>query len=142
MAIEKAQVEEVVVEDTGKVYLSPCQVKCPLGIDIQRNHIRIALLPLDPEEAAKEMVEIGKEVYEKSPLFPLLCAYICGLCEGECNYKDETGAVRRRMVMRPVAKEYIKYLETAPALPAPLTSSRPKVRGRGAGVPVAMNIAR
>ena len=132
MAIEKAQVEEVIVEDTGKVYLSPCQVKCPLGIDIQRNHIRIALLPLDSEEAAKEMVEIGKEVYEKSPLFPLLCAYICGLCEGECNYKDETGAVRRRMVMRPVAKEYIKYLETAPALPAP-TGEKVAVIGGGPG---------
>ncbi len=115
----KAQVEEVIDETSGKIYLSPCQVKCPLGIDIQRNHIRIALLPLDPEEAAKEMVEIGKEVYQKSPLFPLLCAYICGLCENECNYKDETGAVRRRMVMRLVAKEFAKYLETAPALPAP-----------------------
>ena len=132
MAIEKAQVEEVIVEDTGKVYLSPCQIACPLGLDIQRSHIRIALLPLDPEEAAKEMVEIGKEVYEKSPLFPLLCAYICGLCEGECNYKDETGAVRRRMVMRPVAKEYIKYLETAPALPAP-TGEKVAVIGGGPG---------
>ena len=132
MAVEKAQVEEVIVEDTGKVYLSPCQIACPLGLDIQRSHIRIALLPLNPEEAAKEMVEIGKEIYEKSPLFPLLCAYVCGLCENECNYKDETGAVRRRMVMRPVAKEYVKYLETAPALPAP-TGEKVAVIGGGPG---------
>lgn len=129
---DRAQVEEVIDETSGKVYLSPCQIKCPLGIDIQRNHVRIALLPLDPEEAAREMVEIGKEVYQKSPLFPLLCAYICGLCENECNYKDETGAVRRRMVMRLIAEEYIKYLETAPALPRP-TKDKVAVIGGGPG---------
>ena len=132
MAKEKAQVEEVIDETSGKVHLSPCQIKCPLGIDIQRNHIRIALLPPDAEAAAKEMVEIGKEVYQKSPLFPLLCAYICGLCEGECNYKDETGAVRRRMIMRPLAKEYVKYLETAPVLPKP-TKEKVAIIGGGPG---------
>jgi len=132
MAKEKAQVEEVIDETSGKVHLSPCQIKCPLGIDIQRNHIRIALLFPDAEAAAKEMVEIGKEVYDKSPLFPLLCAHICGLCENECNYKDETGAVRRRMIMRPVANEYVKYLETAPALPKP-TKEKVAIIGGGPG---------
>ncbi len=132
VSVEKqAQVEEVVCEG-GKVYLSPCQIRCPLNIDIQRNHAMIALLPLDPEAAAKQMVEIGNEVYEKSPLFPLLCGYICGLCEKECNYKDETGAVRRRMLMRPVAKEFIKYLETMPPFPAP-TGEKVAVIGGGAG---------
>ena len=128
---KQAQVEEVVSED-GKVYLSPCQIRCPLNIDIQRNHAMISLLPLDPEAAAKQMIEIGNEVYEKSPLFPLLCGYICGLCEKECNYKDETGAVRRRMLMRPVAQEYIKYLKTIPPLPAP-TGEKVAVIGGGAG---------
>jgi NADPH-dependent glutamate synthase beta subunit-like oxidoreductase/NAD-dependent dihydropyrimidine dehydrogenase PreA subunit len=128
---KQAQVETVVCED-GKVYLSPCQIRCPLDIDIQRNHTMIALLPLDPEAATKQMIEIGKEVYEKSPLFPLLCGYICGLCEKECNYKDETGAVRRRMVMRPIAKEYLKYLETIPPLPTP-TGEKVAVIGGGAG---------
>ncbi|MEJ2047059.1 MAG: FAD-dependent oxidoreductase, partial [Dehalococcoidia bacterium] len=128
---KQAQVEEVVSED-GKVYLSPCQIRCPLNIDIQRNHAMISLLPLDPEAAAKQMIEIGNEVYEKSPLFPLLCGYICGLCEKECNYKDETGAVRRRMLMRPVAQEYIKYLKTIPPLPAP-TGEKIAVIGGGAG---------
>ena len=128
---KQAQVEEVVSED-GKVYLSPCQIRCPLNIDIQRNHAMISLLPLDPEAAAKQMIEIGNEVYEKSPLFPLLCGYICGLCEKECNYKDETGAVRRRMLMRPVAQEYIKYLGTIPPLPAP-TGEKVAVIGGGAG---------
>jgi len=128
---KQAQVEEVVCE-ADKVYLSPCQIRCPLNIDIQRNHTMIALLPLDPEAAARQMVDIGKEVYEKSPLFPLLCGYICGLCEKECNYKDETGAVRRRMVMRLVAKEFIKYLETMPPLPTP-TGEKVAVIGGGAG---------
>jgi NADPH-dependent glutamate synthase beta subunit-like oxidoreductase/NAD-dependent dihydropyrimidine dehydrogenase PreA subunit len=128
---KQAQVEEVIGEG-GKVYLSPCQIRCPLDIDIQRNHTMIALLPFDPEEAARRMIEIGNEVYEKSPLFPLLCAYICGLCEKECNYKDETGSVRRRMMMRLVAKEYLKYLKTMPALPVP-TGERVAVVGGGAG---------
>jgi NADPH-dependent glutamate synthase beta subunit-like oxidoreductase len=132
VSIEKqAPVEEVVCE-ADKVYLSPCQIRCPLNIDIQRNHTMIALLPLDPEAAAKQMIEIGKEVYEKSPLFPLLCGYICGLCEKECNYKDETGAVRRRMLMRLVAREFIKYLETMPPLPSP-TGEKVAVIGGGAG---------
>ncbi len=128
---KQAQVEEVVYQD-GKVYLSPCQIRCPLNIDIQRNHAMISLLPLDPEAATEQMIEIGNEVYEKSPLFPLLCGFICGLCEKECNYKDETGAVRRRMLMRPVAKQYIKYLETIPPLPAP-TGEKVAVIGGGAG---------
>jgi NADPH-dependent glutamate synthase beta subunit-like oxidoreductase/NAD-dependent dihydropyrimidine dehydrogenase PreA subunit len=128
---KQAQVEEVISEE-GKVYLSPCQIRCPLNIDIQRNHAMISLLPLDPEAAAKQMIEIGNEVYEKSPLFPLLCGYICGLCEKECNYKDETGAVRRRMLMRPVAREYLKYLATIPQLPTP-TGEKVAIIGGGAG---------
>ncbi len=132
MAKEKAQVEQVIDEATGKVYLSPCQVRCPLGIDIQRNHIRIALLPLDPQGAAEEMVAIGKEVYDKSPLFPLLCAHICGLCENECNYKDETGSVRRRMVMSLVADEYVRNLDKMPALPKP-TKDKVAIIGGGPG---------
>jgi len=128
---QQAQVEEVVSDD-GKVYLSPCQIRCPLNIDIQRNHVMISLLPLDPEAAAEKIIEIGSEVYEKSPLFPLLCGFICGLCEKECNYEDETGAVRRRMLIRPVAREYIKYLETMPPLPVP-TGEKVAVIGGGAG---------
>jgi len=131
-SIEKqAQIEEVTGED-GKVYLAPCQIRCPLNIDIQRNHARITLLPFDTEAAAEQMIEIGKEVYEKSPLFPLLCAYICGLCENDCNYKDETGAVRRRVVMRPVAREFLKHLITMPPLPTP-TGDKVAVIGGGAG---------
>lgn len=128
---KQAQIEEVTGED-GRVYLPPCQIRCPLDIDIQRNHAMLALLPFDPEEAAGQMIEIGNEVYEKSPLFPLLCAHICGLCENECNYKDETGAVRRRMMMRLVAKEYLKFLNTMPPLPTP-NQEKVAVIGGGPG---------
>ena len=83
---EQAQVEEV-INEAGKVYLPPCQIACPLGEDIQRSHAMIALLPLDAEEAAGQIIKIGDEIYDKNPLF-LLCSYICGLCEKECNYQD------------------------------------------------------
>ena len=124
-----ARVEEVIYGTKGKVYLSPCQIACPLGEDIQRSHAMLALLPLDPEEAAQQIIKIGDEIYEKNPLFPV-CSYICGLCERQCNYKDETGAVRRRMLVRLVADSYIKYLETAPAFPTP---SKEKVAVIGSG---------
>jgi NADPH-dependent glutamate synthase beta subunit-like oxidoreductase/NAD-dependent dihydropyrimidine dehydrogenase PreA subunit len=127
---EQAQVEEV-INEAGKVYLPPCQIACPLGEDIQRSHTMIALLPPDPEEAAKQIIKIGDEIYEKNPLF-LLCSYICGLCEKECNYKDETGAVRRRMILKLIAEHYLPYLETKPPLPAP-TGEKVAVIGGGPG---------
>ncbi|GAI78254.1 unnamed protein product, partial [marine sediment metagenome] len=48
---EKAQVEEVIDEASGKVYLPPCQIACPIGEDIQRTNVMISLLPLDTQEA-------------------------------------------------------------------------------------------
>ncbi len=133
MAKHMSAVEEVLDESSGKIYQAPCQGKCPLDISIQRNHIRVALLSPDPKVAEAGMLEIGKEVYEQSPLFPLLCAYVCGLCETECNYKDQTGAVRRRMIMRPVAKAYVdRYLPSAPAMPAP-TKDKVAIIGGGPG---------
>jgi len=128
---DRAQVEEVIDKASGKVYLSPCQIACPLGEDIQRSHAMFALLPLDPEEAARQIIKIGDEIYEKNPLFPL-CSYICGLCEKECNYKDETGAVRRRMLIRPITEHYLPYLETKPPLPSP-TKEKVAVIGGGPG---------
>jgi len=128
---DRAQVEEVISEASGEVYLPPCQIACPLGEDIQRSHAMLALLHLDPEEAASQIIKIGNEIYEKNPLFPL-CSHICGLCEKECNYKDETGAVRRRMLVRLIADCYTKYLETAPPLSAP-TKEKVAVIGGGPG---------
>jgi len=36
MSPQRAQVEEVINETSGKVYLPPCQIACPLGENIQR----------------------------------------------------------------------------------------------------------
>jgi len=125
------EVEEVIDEASGKVYLPPCQIACPLGEDIQRNNGMIALLPLDPEEASRQMIKIGDEIYEKNPLFPI-CSYICGLCEKECNYKDQTGAVRRRLLLRFLTEYYLSYLETKPPIAAP-TKEKVAVIGGGPG---------
>jgi len=124
-----AQVEEVIDEATGKVCLPPCQIACPIGMDIQRSHARIALLSPDAEEAHRQIIKIGDEIYERNPLF-LICSYICGLCERECNYKDRTGAIRRRMLLRLLTDYYLPYLETKPAL-APPTGKKVAVVGGG-----------
>ena len=108
---DPAQVEEVIDEASGKVCLAPCQIACPLGMDVQRSHAKIALLPADTKEAERQIIEIGEELYQKNPLFPI-CGYICGLCEGECNYRDQTGSIRRRMLVHFLADYYLPYLET------------------------------
>ena len=128
---ERARVEEVVDETTGKVYLPPCQIACPIGEDIQRTNAMIALLPLDAEEAHSQIIKIGDEIYRKNPIFPV-CSYICGLCEKECNYKDETGAIRRKMLKRFINDYYLPYLETKPPLPYP-TKEKVAVIGGGPG---------
>lgn len=125
------ELEEIIDEVSGKIYLPPCQIACPLGEDIQRNNGMIALLPLDPEEASRQIIEIGDEIYEKNPLFPV-CGYICGLCEKECNYKDQTGAVRRRLLLRFLDEYYLSYLETKPPVAAP-TREKVAVIGGGPG---------
>lgn len=124
-------VEEVVCKDSGKVLLPPCQIACPVGEDIQRTHAMISTLPLDPSRAAKRLIEVGDEIYEKNPMFTI-CSYVCGLCEKECNYKDHTGAVRRRMLKRIVTDYYIPYLNKKAPLLAP-KKDRVAIVGAGPG---------
>ncbi len=131
MISQRAKVEEVVNETSGKIYLPPCQVACPVGEDIQRTNAMISVLPLDADEASSRIIEIGNEIYEKNPLF-MICSYVCGLCEKECNYKDETGAVRRKMLKRFLIDSYLPYLETKPSLPPP-TKEKVAVIGGGPG---------
>jgi NADPH-dependent glutamate synthase beta subunit-like oxidoreductase len=125
-----SRIEEVTDETTGKTYLPPCQVRCPLKIDIQRNHVMISCLPLDEKEASSQILKIGDEAYDQNPLFPIICGYICGLCEKECNYKDQTGAVRRRLLFRFVAEHYLPYLKTKPSHP-PATKGKVAMVGGG-----------
>jgi len=130
-AEEPARVEEAIDEATGKIYLPPCQIACPVGEDIQRTNAMMALLPLEAEEAHSQIIKIGDEIYKKNPLFPV-CSYICGLCEQECNYKDHTGAIRRKMLKRFISEYYLPYLETKPALPSP-AGEKVAVIGGGPG---------
>ncbi|RLF42606.1 MAG: hypothetical protein DRN29_11235, partial [Thermoplasmata archaeon] len=103
----------------GRVYLPPCEVRCPVGQNIQRSNMRISLLPPDEEKALKEIIALGDEIYEKNPLFPI-CGYICGLCENDCNYRETTGAIRRRLLERFIGDRYLEYLEKEKApLPEP-----------------------
>jgi NADPH-dependent glutamate synthase beta subunit-like oxidoreductase/CheY-like chemotaxis protein/NAD-dependent dihydropyrimidine dehydrogenase PreA subunit len=128
---ERARVEEAIDEATGKVYLPPCQIACPIGEDIQRTNAMIALLPLNAKKAHSQIIKIGDEIYQKNPLFPV-CSYICGLCERECNYTDHTGAIRRKMLKRFITEYYLPYLETKPPFPYP-TKERVAVIGGGPG---------
>jgi len=130
-AEEPARVEEVIDEATGKIYLPPCQIACPVGEDIQRTNAMISLLPPNAKKAHSQIIRIGDEIYKKNPLFPV-CSYICGLCELECNYKDHTGAIRRKMLKRFISEYYLPYLESKPALPYP-TLERVAVVGGGPG---------
>jgi len=128
-------VELVICQDSGKLYMAPCQVRCPLKLDIQRSHTAVSQLPLKPTD--EQLIKIGNDIFEKSPLFPIICGNICGLCEEDCNYKDETGAIRRRKIIWPVGKVYLKYLENAPSLPAP---KKEKIAIIGSG-PAGINCA-
>jgi NADPH-dependent glutamate synthase beta subunit-like oxidoreductase/ActR/RegA family two-component response regulator len=128
---KRARVEEVIDEATGKVYLPPCQIACPIGEDIQRTNAMMALLPLNAKKAHSQIIKIGDEIYKKNPLFPV-CSYICGLCERECNYKDHTGAIRRKMLKRFITEYYLPYLESKPSFPYP-AGEKVAVIGGGPG---------
>ena len=128
---EWAGVEEVINEATGKVCLPPCQIACPIGENIQRTNVMIALLPQDAEEAYRQIIKVGDEIYDKNPLF-MVCSYICGLCERECNYKDRTGAIKRKMLKRLITDYYLPYLKTKAPYPYP-TREKIAVIGGGPG---------
>jgi len=137
-----SQVEEVIDEATGKAQLPPCQVRCPLKIDIQRNHVMISRLPLDEKKAASQILKVGDEVYDKNPLFPMLCGYVCGLCERECNYEDQTGAVRRILLLRFITDRYLHYLETKPSYAPPTREKVAVIGGGPAGLMCAYALSR
>ena len=115
---KKDTIETVICKEGAKIYLPPCQIKCPVGEDIQRTNAMLSLLSTNKDEAAKQVIKIGDQIYDKNPLFPI-CGYVCGLCEKECNYKDKTGAIRRKMLKRFISDYYVPYLDKKPALPAP-----------------------
>ncbi len=98
------------VEEAIKQVLPPCQIKCPIGEDIQRTNVLISLLPDDLESAKPGILQIGDYLYEKNPLFNI-CGYICGLCELECHYKNNGGSIRRRLLKRFISDHYTETLD-------------------------------
>lgn len=101
------------VEQAIKQLLPPCQIKCPINEDIQRTNVLISLLPDTMEAARDGIIQIGDHLYERNPFFNI-CGYICGLCELECNYKDQGGAIRRRLLKRFLSDTYTAYLKEKP----------------------------
>jgi len=128
---EEVRLEEAIDGATGEVCLPPCQIACPIGENIQRTNVMLALLPQDAQEAQRQIIKIGDEIYDKNPLF-MVCGYVCGLCERKCNYKDQSGAIRRKLLKRFVTDYYLPYLDTKPPLPYP-TRERVAVIGGGPG---------
>ncbi len=126
---KKDTIETVICKEGAKIYLPPCQIKCPVGEDIQRTNAMLSLLSTNKDEAAKQVIKIGDQIYDKNPMFPI-CGYVCGLCEKECNYKDHNGAIRRKMLKRFVSDYYVPYLNKKPALPAP-TKGKVAIIGSG-----------
>jgi len=102
----------------------------------------ISCLPLDSEEASRQILKIGDEIYDKNPLFPIICSYICGLCEKECNYEDQTGAVRRKLLVRFIAEHYLPYLETKPSYAPPTREKVAVIGGGPAGLLCAYTLSR
>jgi NADPH-dependent glutamate synthase beta subunit-like oxidoreductase/NAD-dependent dihydropyrimidine dehydrogenase PreA subunit len=98
------------VEPAVRLFLPPCQIRCPINEDIQRTNVLISLLPADPELATEGIIQIGDYLYEKNPFFPV-CGYVCGLCELECNYQSKGGAIRRRLLKRFIADTYISHMD-------------------------------
>ena len=93
------------VEAAVKIFLPPCQNKCPIREDIQRTNVLISLLPEDPAEAREGVLQIGDSLYERNPFFTV-CGYICGICERECNYKTKGGSIKRRLLKRFLSDTY------------------------------------
>jgi len=137
---KQVAVEEVVCSESGKIYLAPCQVRCPLKMNIQRSHTTISQLTIEPDK--EQLIEIGNELFEQNPLFPIICGNICGLCEEECNYKDETGAIRRRKIIWPLAKVYLKHIEKMQSFPKPTKEKVAIIGGGPAGITCAYELSK
>ena len=120
------------VEAAVKVYLPPCQNKCPIREDIQRTNVLISLLPKDPEKAREGVLQIGDHLYERNPFFTV-CGYICGICERECNYKTHGGSVKRRLLKRFLSDTYTPYLKERKPLAVQQDGEKVAVIGGGPG---------
>jgi len=135
-------VEDVIYEESGEVFLPPCQIGCPVSADIQRSHVMLAnILANDEEISVKQIKEVGDLLYDKNPLFPI-CGYVCGICEKDCNYKDETGSVRRRLLERYIGDNYLSELDKKPAMPKPTKQKVAIIGGGPSGLVCAYQLSK
>jgi len=104
----QSRVEPAVVQ-----VLPPCQIYCPINEDIQRTNVLLSLLPNSLEAARQGLAEIGDYLFERNPFFPI-CGYVCGLCELGCNYGVRGGSIRRRLLKRFLAENYMERLAQRP----------------------------
>jgi NADPH-dependent glutamate synthase beta subunit-like oxidoreductase len=98
------------VEPAIKQLLPPCQARCPINEDIQRTNVLISMLPNDPKEARKGLIQIGDYLFQSNPLFPV-CGYVCGVCELACNYHQKGGSIRRRLLKRFVSDNFLTHMD-------------------------------
>ena len=101
---------EARVEAAVRIFLPPCQEKCPIHEDIQRTNVLISLLPHDLKKAREGVLQIGDHLYDRNPFFTV-CGFICGICERECNYKTNGGSIKRRLLKRFLSDTYTPYLK-------------------------------
>ncbi len=118
------------IEAAVQIYLPPCQNRCPIKEDIQRTNVLMSLLPHDPEEARKGVLQIGDHLYERNPFF-MVCGYICGLCERDCNYKAKGGSIKRRLLKRFLSDSYTPYLKEKKPLDVPKDKEKVAIIGGG-----------
>lgn len=123
-------------------YLAPCQIRCPVHEDIQRTNVLLSRLPSDRRKARQLIRAIGTSLWERNPFYGV-CGYVCGLCELECNLKDQGGAIRRRLLKRFIAEECLDDILHPPTLPPPVFSEKTAIIGAGpAGLTAAMQLRR
>jgi NADPH-dependent glutamate synthase beta subunit-like oxidoreductase/coenzyme F420-reducing hydrogenase delta subunit len=120
------------VEAAVKIFLPPCQNKCPIREDIQRTNVLISLLPEDPEKARAGVLQIGEHLYERNPFFTV-CGYICGICERECNYRTRGGSIKRRLLKRFLSDTYTPYLKGKEPLAISKDGEKVAIIGGGPG---------
>ncbi len=133
----EAQAEAAVMQ-----VLPPCQVKCPIKESIQRSNVMISLLPDDPDKAREGVIQIGDFLYDRNPLFTI-CGYVCGICERECNYKNEGGAIKRRLLKKFLSDTYTEYLPKKPSLDIKKDKGKVAIIGGGpAGLMCAWELAK
>lgn len=120
------------VEQAIKQLLPPCQIKCPINEDIQRTNVLISMLPEDEAAAKPLIMQISDYLYEKNPFFNI-CGYICGLCELECNYKNQGGAIRRRLLKKFLSDYYTDFLKDKEEFKVPKERENVAVIGGGPG---------